>query len=138
MIRNKYERIIDQFEKYYPNLYERTVDWWASGRTTITVRLDDDTTFEYDPMDDSIRQVFMDWTDADDMTVRKAFGNNLQKLLPYSGMNKSDLADKVGVSRVMMSQYINGKSVPNIIIARKIAKALKCRIDDLFDDRYTR
>jgi DNA-binding XRE family transcriptional regulator len=135
MMKDKYERTLNRFESYYPSLYERIIDWWASGRMAITVKLDDGTLFEYDPMDESLRQV-VDQSDEDETVIRKAFGNNIQKMLPFSGMNQGELADKVGVSRVMMSKYIRGKSVPNVIIARKIAWALDCDINELFDDTY--
>ena len=137
MIKDKYDRTLKQFETYYPNLCARTIDWWASGRMSITVKLNDGSIFEYDPMDNSIRQVNIDWTDADEATSRKEFGNNVQKMIPFSGMNKSELADKAGISTVMLSHYIHGKSSPNVIIARKIARALGCTIDALFDDTYT-
>lgn len=132
---DKYERTLKQFKLYYPSFYERTIDWWASGRMAITVKLDDGTLFEYDPIDESLRQIADDQSD-DETVIRKAFGNNIQKMLPFSGMNQGELADKVGVSRVMMSNYIRGKSIPNVIIARKIARALGCDINELFDDTY--
>ena len=137
MIRDKYERTLKQFEMYYPSLYGRAVDWWASGRMSITVKLDDNNMFEYDPMDNSIRQIYVDDVDTDETIIRKAFGSNIQKMLPFSGMNQQELADKVGISRVMMSNYVRGKSVPSVIIARKIARALGCTVNELFDDAYT-
>lgn len=136
MIRDKYERLLEQFELYYPSLYERSVDWWASGRLSITIKLDDDSMFEYDSLDNSIRQVYFNDSGIDETIVRKTFGNNLQKMLPFSGMNQQELADKVEVSRVMLSKYIRGKSVPSVIVARKIANALGCTVDELFDDTY--
>ena len=136
MIRDKYERLLEQFELYYPTIYERAVDWWASGRLSITIKLDDDSMFEYDSLDNSIRQVYFNDSGIDETIVRKTFGNNLQKMLPFSGMNQQELADKVEVSRVMLSKYIRGKSVPSVIVARKIANALGCTVDELFDDTY--
>lgn len=136
MIRDKYERLLEQFELYYPSIYERAVDWWASGRLSITIKLDDDSMFEYDSLDNSIRQVYFNDSGIDETIIRKTFGNNLQKMLPFSGMNQQELADKVEVSRVMLSKYIRGKSVPSVIVARKIANALGCTVDELFDDTY--
>lgn len=140
MVKDKYTNTINQFELYYPSLAARTVDWWASGRISIIVKLEDDSMYDYDPMDNSIRQIYNCDVDehADEEFVRKGFGNNLQKMLPFSGMNKSDLAAKVGISTVMLSKYIHGKGTPSVIVARKIAKALGCTVDDLFDDTYIR
>ena len=137
MIRDKYERTLTQFELYYPSLYERVVDWWGSGRMSIAVKLDNEDIYDYDPMDNSIRQVYLG-DDMDEEVARKEFGNNLQKMLPFSGMTKSELATKVGVSNVMMARYIQGKSVPSAIVARRIARVLGCTVDELFDNTYTK
>lgn len=134
---DKYERTLRQFELYYPNLYERAVDWWGTGRMSIAVKLNNDEVYDYDPMDDSIRQIYLD-DDGDESVMRKALGNNIQKLLPFSGMNKSEFAAAVGISTVMLSKYIRGKSSPSAIVLRRIARALGCTTDNLFDDTYTR
>ena len=138
MIKDKYERTLKQFELYHPSLYGRTVDWWASGRMAITAKLDDGSMFEFDPLDNSIRRVITNWSDVDEEITRKEFGNNLLKMIPFSGMNSKDLAAEVGISTVMMSKYIHGKSTPNVLVARKLARALGCTVDELFDDTYTR
>lgn len=137
MIFDKYRRTIEQFEMYYPHLSERVVDWWGSGRMSIVVKLDNDDIYDYDPMDNSIRQVYLG-DDADESIMRKGFGSNIQKMLPFSGMTKAELAAKVGVSSVMMSKYIQGKSSPSAVVAYRIANALGCRLNELFDDTYTR
>jgi ribosome-binding protein aMBF1 (putative translation factor) len=104
----------------------------------ITAKLDDGSMFEFDPLDNSIRRVITNWTDVDEEITRKEFGNNLLKMIPFSGMNSKDLAAEVGISTVMMSKYIHGKSTPNVLVARKLARALGCTVDELFDDTYTR
>lgn len=138
MVRDKYERTLRQFESYYPSLYEQTVDWWASGRIAITVKLRNGSRFEYDPMDDTIRQIFDRDCDIDESVVRSAFGTNLQKMIPFSGMNKGELASKAGITNAMLSRYIRGNSVPSVIVAHRIARVLGCTIDELFDDTYIR
>lgn len=138
MIRDKYERTLKQFETYYPRLCDRTIDWWASGRMSITVKLDNGVLYDYDPMDNSIRQVYVgDVGEADETVFRKDFGANLQKMIPYSGLSKSELAAKVGITNAMLSRYIRGNSTPSVTIAYKIARALGCLVDELFADTYT-
>ena len=138
MVKDKYGRTFSQFELYHPSLYSRTVDWWASGRMAITVKLNDGNMFEFDPLDNSIRRVVINWHEVDEDISRKEFGNNLLKMIPFSGMNSKELADEVGISTVMLSKYIHGKSTPNVLVARKLARALGCTVDELFDDTYTR
>ena len=139
MIRDKYERTLKQFEIYYPGLYARAVDWWASGRASITVKLDDDIAYDYDPMDNSIRRIYIGETGRDDdILVRKDFGANLQKMIPYSGLSKGELAEQVGITNAMLSRYIRGNSIPSVTIAYKIARALGCTGDELFNNTYVR
>lgn len=135
MIRDKYERTLKQFENYYPSLYQRTVDWWANGRISIAVKLDDGTIYDYDPVDDSLRRT-CDKPFADDDILRKAFGSNLQKMIPFSGLSKGELAEKAGITNAMLSRYIRGNSTPSVVIASKIANALNCSLDELFDHTY--
>lgn len=136
MLKNKYEGMLNQFEQYYPTMAARTIDWWASGRMSITVKLSDGTLFDYSPMDNSIRRVRVDEYETDETVIRKEFGSNLQKLIPFSGMSKSELAEKVGITNAMLSRYISGKSMPSVSKAYHIAKAIGCRIDELFDSTY--
>ena len=47
------------------------------------------------------------------------------------GWNQSELADKSGVSRVMIGKYERGEAVPSIDAAKKIADALEVTLDFL-------
>lgn len=47
------------------------------------------------------------------------------------GWNQSELADKSGVSRVMIGKYERGEAVPSIDAAKKIANALEVTLDYL-------
>ena len=137
MIKDKYERTLKQFETYYPRLYELAVDWWATGRTSIAVKLFDGTVYDYDPMDDSIRKITTADYNANEDDMRKAFGCNLQKMIPFSGLSKSEIAERAGITNAMLSRYIRGNSVPSVLIASRIARILHCTVDELFDHTYT-
>ena len=45
------------------------------------------------------------------------------------GWNHSELAEKSGVSRVMIGKYERGEAVPSIDAAKKIADALDVSLD---------
>jgi transcriptional regulator with XRE-family HTH domain len=47
------------------------------------------------------------------------------------GWSQTDLADKSGVSRVMIGKYERGEAVPSIEAAKKIADALAVSLDYL-------
>ncbi|MGI6537796.1 MAG: helix-turn-helix transcriptional regulator [Caldicoprobacterales bacterium] len=49
-------------------------------------------------------------------------------------MSQTDLAKKTGIDPGQISQYETGKRLPRIEAAWKIAKAIGCHIDDLFEE----
>ena len=136
MIRDKYEKVLNQFELYYPTVYKQSVDWWASGRMSISVKLTDGNIFEYNYVDNTIRKVQTN-ADVDDTNMTKSFGKNLQKHIPFSGMSHGQLAEKLGITNAMLSRYIHGNSSPSVVKAFRIAKLLGCTVDELFDGTFT-
>lgn len=135
MLQNKYETVLRKFEMYYPRYYAQAVDWWGSGRMSIMVRLEDGTVYDYDPMDNSIRLISN--YSSNENSMRKAFGINLQKMIPFSGLTKGELAEQAGITSAMLSRYIKGTSTPNVVIARRLANILGCSVDELFDNTYS-
>jgi predicted XRE-type DNA-binding protein len=134
MMREKYERLIDQFEHYYPYLYEQVVDWWPSGRLHITVKLDDGSLFEYSSVDNTIRKISSDNNTKDVEALRKEIGRNLQKVILTRGIPQSHIAEKVGITEAMLSRYIHGTSMPGVDKLYNIAATLGCRVADLLND----
>lgn len=49
----------------------------------------------------------------------------LQKALADAGINQQELADRSGVSKASISQYVNGSHAPGNISAAKMGKVLK-------------
>ena len=64
------------------------------------------------------------------------FAEKLRRALANSGMTRSELADKAGISRPMITNYLNGgyKAKQNNIF--KLAKALNIPEHDLIEDEY--
>ena len=64
------------------------------------------------------------------------FAEKLRRALDKSGMTRSELADKAGISRPMITNYLNGgyKAKQNNIF--KLAKALNIPEHDLIEDEY--
>ena len=58
--------------------------------------------------------------------------NNLENIRKTSGLTQKDLSDLAGVSRVSINAIENGVYVPSTVLALKIAKTLKCSVEDLF------
>lgn len=133
MIRNKYDNIIDQFELYYPYLYEQAVDWWSTGRLYITVKLSDGTLVEFNPMDNTIRTIHKNYVQKDVEVLRKDIGHNIKKVVFGSSMSQNEIAQRCDITPAMLSRYIHGTSMPGIDKITILAEVLGCRVSDLVE-----
>ena len=58
--------------------------------------------------------------------------NNLQELRKSAGLTQQELSESAEVSRKSINAIENGVYVPSTVLALKIAKTLKCNVEDLF------
>ena len=58
--------------------------------------------------------------------------NNLEKLRKSSGLTQQELSESAEVSRKSINAIENGIYIPSTVLALKIAKTLKCTVEDLF------
>jgi len=58
--------------------------------------------------------------------------NNLQEIRNSAGLTQQELSERAEVSRKSINAIENGIYVPSTVLALKIAKTLKCNIEDLF------
>ena len=58
--------------------------------------------------------------------------NNLEKIRKSAGLTQQTLSESAGVSRKSINAIENGIYVPSTVLALKIAKTLKCNVEDLF------
>ncbi len=58
--------------------------------------------------------------------------NNLEKLRKSAGLTQQELSESAEVSRKSINAIENGIYVPSTVLALKIAKTLKCNVEDLF------
>ena len=58
--------------------------------------------------------------------------NRLQKLRKQAGLTQEELSNSAEVSRKSINAIENGIYVPSTVLALKIARTLKCKVEDLF------
>ncbi len=58
--------------------------------------------------------------------------NNLEEIRKSSGLTQKELSESAEVSRKSINAIENGIYVPSTVLALKIAKTLKCSVEDLF------
>ena len=58
--------------------------------------------------------------------------NNLEELRRSAGLTQKELSESAGVSRKSINAIENGIFIPSTLLALKIAKTLKCNVEDIF------
>lgn len=51
-----------------------------------------------------------------------------------SKLNQADIASKIGISNSALSLIVNGKSVPTLPVAIKLARFLETTVEELWGD----
>ena len=62
----------------------------------------------------------------------KKLQNNLEELRKSVGLTQQELSVSAEVSRKSINAIENGIYIPSTVLALKIAKTLKCTVEDLF------
>ena len=136
MKKEKYYKIMESFEHYYSYLYDQTVDWWPSGRSCITAKLEDGVLIEFDYVSTTIRRIQPNNVSKDIETLRKEIGFNIKKLVQTRGMAQSDIAKQCDITEAMLSRYIHGTSMPSVDKINALAATLDCRVVDIIGEYY--
>ena len=58
--------------------------------------------------------------------------NNLEEIRKSAGLTQQDLSESAEVSRKSINAIENGIYVPSTVLALKISKTLKCKVENLF------
>lgn len=58
--------------------------------------------------------------------------NNLQQLRKAAHLTQQELSEAAEVSRKSINAIENGIYIPSTVLALKIAKTIKCNVEDLF------
>jgi putative transcriptional regulator len=58
--------------------------------------------------------------------------NNLQQLRKAANLTQQELSEAAEVSRKSINAIENGIYIPSTVLALKIAKTIKCEVEDLF------
>lgn len=61
-------------------------------------------------------------------------GKNVEKLLKKRGLKQYELAKLADCSPSTISDLIKGKKMPRVRALERIAKALNCKMEDLFKE----
>ena len=64
--------------------------------------------------------------------MAERLGNAIRRFRFERDLTQGQLADLVGVSRKTINTVENGIFVPSTLLGLKLARALECRVEDIF------
>ncbi len=126
--------IFENMQSYYPFLSERMVSYKKVGPYELIVKTNDGETILYDDINHSIRRLPRDSNNMTEQEVSVEFRQRLRRLMTRQGVSQLELSELTGIPQSTISNYLTGKFLPGFYNMDKIAKALKCSIDEF---RYT-
>lgn len=132
----RYNKIIEEYKMWHPNLYEQTVECRPSGRYCILIELADGSKIEYNSIDNTVRDVTRFYIREPNVSVneemwRKEFGRKLHRAIVDRGITQEQLSDMTGISRQMLSRYVRGNSTPSGYILTRLSEILECDVREL-------
>lgn len=83
------------------------------------------------------KEIFYD--DINELTEeqeKREFAYMLRTIMNHRRITQEELAERSNTSQTMISHYMTGRCIPNAIKLNKIAKVLKCSMDDFFNKNY--
>lgn len=63
------------------------------------------------------------------------FGNKLKKIREINGISQVEIANMLNVHKATVSKWEKGKTEPDLITLKTIAKILEVSIDELLDEQ---
>jgi DNA-binding XRE family transcriptional regulator len=134
MDREQYRYLYDEFEMYYKNNRIDVIDWKPIGKNMIVIYYDNGVKSFYDGNTQTVHSVHprssgVEFID-DEIYIRR-FTWRLSAAIGSSGLSRNEIAERTGISKASLSGYLNGKAMPSILNIYKLARVLKCPIEDL-------
>lgn len=126
--------IYERFKRMYPAFAEMSIDWTSIGLDEIEVMLSDHTRVIYDSSENIL--IFPSKDLSEEEAWVKEFARRLKKRLYIRGIPQADVANHCGVSQGTVSNWLRGRTTPDLYILTKIAELIGCTTDDLIEYEY--
>lgn len=131
------QMMFDEFCYYNPSLVNAVVDWYPCGHLEIVIKLDSEEKLIYDYISKTTRQVCKSYLDRSEVDYHSeqdfidAFSWRLTKHIKAAGLTRAEVAKMADITPSQLSNYTNGKSLPNTYTLYKLAAVLKCTPSEL-------
>lgn len=123
--------LLEMFKRNNEIYRNRIVDYRFLNDNEILVRLDDGTQILYDYILNGKRYIKYKGKLTDEEN-KKEFRFRLRAMILHSGISQKDFAERIGITEVSLSRYLNGQRIPTFVILKKMANVLHCKVDDFY------
>ena len=126
------EVLLRNFEMADPRAASKIVSYEIPDKLTLIVKLNDGQKILYDDLTDSTRYLNPDPDNMTEEEMLVEFRFKLRHMMVLRGYNQLKLSEETGIASQMIGRYLSGDSIPPISKAARIAKTLKCSLDELW------
>lgn len=122
--------VLKNMQAYYPILAKKMVSYKKVSSYELIVKTSDGETTLYDDANRSIRRLPKDSNNMTEQEVGIEFRQRLRRLMTRRNISQLELSKSTGIPQQTISNYLTGRFLPGFYNMDKIAKALKCSIDE--------
>lgn len=120
-----------QFLCHYGYYEDHVVRYgYSSDERELLIYLDDGDMMLYDPLEDTCRSIPKDSRSMTELECNKEFAARLRNAMRRNRCSQQQLAVRTGLTQSAISNYLTGRRMPSFYIIDKIAKALRCSVDE--------
>lgn len=131
--------VVDTYDKetfafYYPDLVDEVEEWVDVGTLEKKLIFRDGRVMYYNVCNNRLYKKESLSPNLPEEEYRKIFANRLRNRMEAKAMNEKFLSEKSGVSQSSVNGYLQGKRLPTIQTAFKLAEALSCDLSALLNE----
>ena len=133
-----YDVPIEDFKYRYFWLFDRLEHYEELDENRVFVFLNDGRTILYDNLVHFYHNVkiFDSVGELSNEEWKKGFSNLLRERIRRSGLSQYTLAERIGITKSMLNNYVTGRTIPSTNILNRLAEELNCSADDLIPRKY--
>lgn len=118
----------------HPLLFDLYETEQELGFSEWCIKLTNGSKFLYIPRAEELLVLPKDVDDPSEQTFKMLFGRRLRIIMRDRGINRVQLSEMTGMSKMSIGRYINGTRTTSCYAMRNLARALNCSTDDFFYD----
>lgn len=124
------DNLIKRLQNKYRFIADEAVSYKAVSSFDLVIKTRDGRSVLYDDMEESFRYLPTDSYELSEEECRREFAMRLRAIMFRKGITQIELSTKTGIPQQSISNYVRGVVAPGLYNLDKIAKALKCSVDD--------